>query len=212
MQKKYTYIGIAFIVLVFGTWAVPKIVSKLQPKALVRFEKVPNFSFTNQYDKTVDNSTFKNKVYVVEFFYTRCPTICPKMNENMLIIQKAFYGNPNFGIASISINPTFDTSQILLDYAKEKGATLKNWHFLTGNKDSIYNLANTGFKLYAGINTEVEGGFEHSGLFALIDKNGFIRSRTVKRGDMENPIKFYDGLDINQVEMLKEDIKKLLAE
>ncbi|MCF6214209.1 MAG: SCO family protein [Flavobacteriaceae bacterium] len=212
MQKKYTYIGVAFIVLVFGTWAVPKIVSKLQPKPLVKFEKVPNFSLVNQYGKIVNNNTFKDKVYVVEFFYTRCPTICPKMNKNMLIIQKAFYGNPNFGIASISINPSYDKAQILLDYAKEKGATLKNWYFLTGNKDSIYQLSNTGFKLYAGVNDEVKGGFEHSGLFALIDKKGFIRSRTIKMGGMENPIKFYDGLNLNQVEMLKQDIAKLLAE
>lgn len=212
MQKKYAFIGIAFIVLVFGTWAIPKIVSILNPKALVKFEKVPEFRFTNQYGKTVSNETFKNKVYVVEFFYTRCPTICPKMNKNMLLLQDAFYGNPDFGIASFSINPTYDTPQILLDYAKEKGATLKNWHFLTGNQDTIYNLANKGFKLYAGENNQVEGGFEHSGLFALIDKNGFIRSRTIKTGDDENPIKFYDGLDIAQVEMLKNDIKKLLAE
>lgn len=212
MQKKYTFIGIAFIILVFGTWSIPKIIEKLNPTALIKFEKVPNFTFTNQNGETVTNLTFKNQVYVLEFFYTTCPTICPKMNKNMLLIQEAFYGNPNFGIASISINPEHDTQQVLSDYAKEKGATLKNWHFLTGNKDSIYNLANNGFKLYAGVNPHEAGGFEHSGLFALIDKNGFIRSRTIKTGDDENPIKFYDGLDIAQVEMLKEDIKKLLAE
>ncbi len=212
MSKKYTYIAVAFVVLVFGTWAMPKILAKLSPTPLVKFEKVPAFTFTDQYGKTVTNNTFKNKVYVVEFFYTRCPTICPKMNKNMLIIQKAYYGNPHFGIASISINPTYDTPKILLDYAKQKGATLKNWHFLTGDKEAIYNLANTGFKLYAGENDKVEGGFEHSGLFALIDKKGFIRSRTIKTGDIENPIKFYDGLDIKQVEMLKEDIAILLKE
>jgi len=212
MQKKYTYIGVAFIVLVFGTWAIPKIISSLNPKTLVKFEKVPSFSFTNQYGKTISNDTFKNKVYVVEFFYTRCPTICPEMNKNMLILQKAYYGNPNFGITSISINPTFDTSQVLLDYAKEKGATLKNWHFLTGDKETIYNFSNEGFKLYVGENDKVEGGFEHSGLFALIDKNGFIRSRTIKNGEIENPIKFYDGLNVKQVEMLKKDIAILLSE
>lgn len=212
MQKKHVFIGIAFIILVFGTWAIPKIVLMLNPKALVKFEKVSEFRFTNQYGKAVSNETFKNKVYVIEFFYTTCPSICPIMNKNMLLIQNAYYGNPDFGIASISINPNYDTPQILLNYAKEKGATLKNWHFLTGDKDSIYNLANNGFKLYAGVNPHEAGGFEHSGLFALIDKNGFIRSRTIKMGDDENPIKFYDGLDIAQVEMLKNDIKKLLAE
>lgn len=212
MQNRYSYIGVAFVILVFGTWAVPKIISKLQSKTLVKFEKVIDFSLINQYGKTINNETFKDKVYVVEFFFTRCPNICLEMNKNMLLLQKAFYGNPNFGIASISINPTYDTSQVLLDYAKEKGATLKNWHFLTGDKDNIYAFSNQGFKLYAGENDQVEGGFEHSGLFALIDKNGFIRSRTIKNGEIENPIKYYNGLDIKQVKMLKEDIAKLLKE
>jgi len=212
MKKKYTYIGILFIVLVFGTWAIPKIIRTLNPKPLLKFEKVPAFKFVDQHGDTISNQSFKNKVYVVEFFYTRCPTICPKMNKNMLILQNAFYGNPNFGIASISINPTYDNQQVLLDYANKEGATLKNWHFLTGDKKTIYNLSKTGFKLYSGIDTKAQGGFQHSGLFALIDKNGFIRSRTVKVGEIENPIKYYDGLNIGQVEMLKKDIKKLLAE
>jgi len=137
MQKKYTYVGILFIVLVFGTWAIPKIVRTLNPKPLLKFEKVPAFKFVDQHGDTITNQSFKNKVYVVEFFYTRCPTICPKMNKNMLILQNSFYGNPNFGIASISINPTYDNQQVLLDYAKKEGATLKNWHFLTGNKQAI---------------------------------------------------------------------------
>ncbi len=212
MQKKYTYIGILFIVLVFGTWAIPKIITTLNPKPLLKFEKVPTFKLIDQHGNTITNKTFKNKVYVVEFFYTRCPTICPKMNKNMLILQNAFYGNPNFGIASISINPTYDNQQVLLNYAKKEGATLKNWHFLTGNKQAIYKLSNTGFKLYSGIDAKAQGGFQHSGLFALIDKNGYIRSRTIKVGEIENPIKYYDGLNVSQVEMLKRDIKKLLAE
>jgi len=212
MKKKYTYIGILFIVLVFGTWAIPKIIAEMYPKPLLKFEKVPAFKLIDQHGDTITNQTFKNKVYVLEFFYTRCPTICPKMNKNMLIIQNAFYGNPNFGIASISINPTYDNQQVLLNYAKKEGATLKNWHFLTGDKKAIYKLSNSGFKLYSGVDPKAQGGFQHSGLFALIDKNGYIRSRTIKVGEMENPIKYYDGLNIRQVEMLKKDITKLLAE
>ena len=83
---------------------------------------------------------------------------------------------------------------------------------MTGEKDSIYNFSNKGFRLYAGENKDVEGGFEHSGLFALIDKQGYIRSRTVKNGDMVNPIKFYNGLDPKEVEWLKEDIAVLMKE
>ncbi len=211
-MKKNSYIIIAFIILIFGIWALPKIVSRFSSEALVKFEKVPSFEFTNQEGKTISNKNFENKVYVVEFFFTTCPTICPKMNANMVKIQNKFYGNPNFGIASFTIDPNNDTPEILKAYAAEKGATLKNWHFMTGNKDEIYTFSNDGFKLYVGENANVEGGFEHSGLFALIDKDGFIRSRKVKNGDDENPIKFYDGLDAKQIQWIKEDITLLLNE
>lgn len=211
-MKKNSYIAIAFVILVFGIWAVPKIIKKMGGNELMKFEKVPPFEFTDQNNKRITNADFEDKVYVVEFFFTSCPTICPQMNENMVKIQNEFYGNPDFGIASVSIDPERDTPEVLKIYAKEKGATLKNWHFLTGEKSKVYSFSNDGFKLYAGENKDVEGGFEHSGLFALIDKNGFIRSRTVINGEMENPIKFYNGLDEKEVQWIKEDIKLLLKE
>ena len=188
------------------------LVNKLSNDALVKFEKVPPFEFTNQNNEMIGNKDFKDKVYVVEFFFTSCPTICPKMNVNMVKIQNEFYGNPQFGIASFTIDPEHDTPAVLKSYAKDKGATLKNWYFMTGDKDEIYTFSNDGFKLYAGENKDVEGGFEHSGLFALIDKDGFIRSRKVKMGDIENPIKFYNGLDDKEIQWLKEDIALLLKE
>jgi len=178
----------------------------------MKFEHIPNFSFTNQDEKTITNKDYENKIFVVEFFFTNCPTICPKMNKNMVKIQNTFSENEHFGIVSFSIDPKRDTPEQLKKYALEKGATMKNWHFLTGELDSIYKLSNKGFKLYAGENPEAEGGFEHSGLFALIDKNGFIRSRVVKNSENENPIKFYDGLDDEQVNWIKEDIALLLSE
>lgn len=211
-MKKNSYIAVAFIVLIFGIWAVPKIIDRLEGTELMTFEKVPDFEFISQDSVVVSQKEFEGKVYVVEFFFTSCPTICPKMHESMLKLQKEYYGNPEFGIASISIDPKRDTPSVLKEYASKKGATLKNWYFLTGEKDLIYNFSNKGFKLYAGENKDVEGGFEHSGLFALIDKQGYIRSRTVKNGDMENPIKFYNGLDPKEVEWLKEDIAVLLKE
>lgn len=211
-MKNKSYIGITFILLIFGIWAIPKILNKISNQSLVKFEKVPDFEFTDQNNKLITNATFQDKVYVVEFFFASCPTICPKMHKSMLKIQKEFYGNPNFGIASITIDPKRDTPEVLKKYTEENQVTLKNWHFLTGDKDVIYTFSNEGFKLYAGENKEAEGGFEHSGLFALIDKEGYIRSRTVRSGDNDNPIKFYDGLDAGQVQMLKEDIKILLKE
>jgi len=211
-MKKNSYIAIAFIILIFGIWAVPKIIDRLGGNQLMKFEKVPDFEFTDQDNQLISNSNYDNKVYVVEFFFTSCPTICPRMNENMVKIQNEFYGNPSFGIASVSIDPERDSPEVLKAYAAEKGATLKNWHFLTGDKNEVYAFSNDGFRLYAGENKDVEGGFEHSGLFALVDKEGFIRSRTVMNGEIENPIKFYNGLDDKEIQWLKEDIKLLLNE
>ena len=208
-MKKYSYIGIAFIILIFGIYAVPKIVNRFKTHELVKIGEVPSFEFTNQDGKLISDTFYKDKVYVIEFFFTTCPTICPKMNANMVKIQNEYYGNIDFGIASFSINPEYDTPEILKEYAKSHGATLKNWNFLTGDKETIYTLANKGIALYAGENSEAEGGFEHSGMFALIDKQGNIRSRL---DEFRNPIAFYDGLDAKNIQMLKEDIAILLKE
>ena len=135
---------------------------------------------------------YEDKVFVVEFFFTTCPSICPIMNRNMVKIQNVFYENPNFGIVSITIDPVHDTPNILKEYAEEYKITHKNWHLLTGDKSAIYQLANEGFNLYVGEDTNVEGGFEHSGFFALIDQEGNIRSRLDEHG---NPIIYYDGLE-----------------
>lgn len=212
MVKKNSYIVVALIILIFGIWAVPKIADKFSEQELEKFEKVPDFAFTNQDNVQISNKNYENKVYIVEFFFTSCPTICPVMNRSMLKIQNEFYGNPDFGMASISIDPKRDTPEVLKAYAKKNGITLKNWYLLTGIKDEVYSFSHDGFRLYVGENKDVEGGFEHSGLFALIDKKGYIRSRTVKSGENVNPIKYYNGLDDKEVQWLKEDIAILLKE
>lgn len=214
MNKKYSYIGIATVVLVFGIYVVSNLERKFQKSDLVTFQKVPDFDFVNQDGDTITNATYKDKVYVVEFFFTTCPTICPIMNQKMLSIQKEFFGNPEFGIASISITPDIDTPSTLKVYASKNGINHKNWHLLTGKKDDdVFSLANQGFKLYAGVGEEEHGGFEHSGLFALIDKNGFVRSRKDEHG---NPILYYRAIEesgfSDQIDELKEDIKILLNE
>ena len=208
-MKNKSYIGISFIVLIFGIWAVPKIIAKFQKSDLVEIGPVPAFELTDQNNKSISNKEYLGKVYVVEFFFTTCPTICPKMNQRMLQLQETFYGNPNFGLASITIDPEHDTTAVLKEHADLLGVKHYNWHFLTGDKEYIYNLANKGFNLYAGENNKAAGGFEHSGLFALVDKEGKIRCRKDAQG---NPILYYDGLETSGVEAIKEDIKKLLAE
>ena len=206
-KANYSYIGISFIILLFGIWAIPKIVANLSEPDLAVIGKVPAFSFTNQNEKTITNKNYKGKVYIVEFFFTTCPSICPIMNKNMVRIQDEFFGNPKLAIASFSIDPTHDTPSVLKEYATTYKMTNPNWNLLTGDKDAIYELANKGFNLYVGENSEVEGGFEHSGFFALIDQEGNIRSRKDGNG---NPIIYYNGLEDSGVQMLKEDIKKLL--
>ena len=208
-MKNKSYIGISFIILIFGIWAIPKIIAKFQKSDLVEIGPVPSFELTNQNNKKISDKDYLGKVYVVEFFFSTCPTICPKMNQSMLQLQEEFYGNPNFGIASITIDPAKDTPQILKEHANLLGVKHYNWHFLTGDKEYIYSLANKGFNLYAGENNKVAGGFEHSGLFALVDKDGKIRCRKDAQG---NPILYYDGLEASGVEAIKEDIKKLLEE
>ncbi|WP_396196445.1 SCO family protein [Flavobacterium sp.] len=208
-MKNKSYIGISFIILIFGIWAVPKIIAKFQKSDLVEIGPVPAFELTDQNKKKISNTDYLGKVYVVEFFFSTCPTICPKMNQSMLQLQEAFYGNPNFGLVSITIDPEHDTALVLKEHAALLGVKHYNWHFLTGDKSYIYNLANKGFNLYAGENNKAAGGFEHSGLFALVDKEGKIRCRKDAQG---NPILYYDGLETSGVEAIKEDIKKLLEE
>lgn len=227
-MKNKSYIGISFVILLFGIWAVPKIVDRFSNKQVIEDDrlnnagtargksndllliaKAPEFSLTNQDGKTITNSDFLGKVYVLEFFFTTCPTICPVMNQNMLTIQNEFFGNKNFGIASITIDPKQDTPEVLKKHAEELGVKSANWHFLTGDKDSIYAVANKGFNLYVGQNSQASGGFEHSGMFALVDKKGNIRCRTDELG---NPIMYYDGIEAAGIKAIMTDIKILLNE
>lgn len=208
-MKNKSYIGISFIVLIFGIWVANELRVKFGKSDLVEMGNVPSFSLTDQNSKVITDKDYLGKVYVVEFFFSTCPTICPIMNQNMLTIQDEFYGNPDFGIASITIDPEHDTPETLKAHAKDLGVKHYNWHFLTGKKEYIYDLAKKGFNIYADQNDAVEGGFEHSGLFALIDKEGKIRCR---KDSFDNPILYYNGLEEAGIKAIKEDIKKLLEE
>lgn len=208
-KNNYSYIGISFIVLLFGIWVVPKIMDRLgsQDTEMATIGPVPDFSLTNHHGETITQEDMLGKVYVVEFFFTTCPSICPIMHKSLVKVQDKYFGNPNVAFVSVTINPEFDTPEVLNAYAKENNVTNNNWQFLTGELDDIYALANQGFNLYAAEAPEVEGGFEHSGFFALVDKKGNIRSRLVAQG---NPKIYYNGLEDSDVKMLTDDIKKLL--
>lgn len=208
-KSNFSYIGISLVVLLFGIWAVPKIVDNLKSheKDMATIGPVPEFSLTNHHGENITQEDLLGKVYVVEFFFTTCPSICPVMHKSMVKIQDKYFGNPNVAFVSVTINPEYDTPETLNAYAKENNVTNNNWQFLTGDIKDIYALANQGFNLYVAEAPEVEGGFEHSGFFALVDKKGNIRSRLVEQG---NPKIYYNGLEDSDVRMLIEDIKNLL--
>ena len=229
-MRQYSYIAIAFIILVFGIIFIPRIVTRIQqsdrvdasrlsaemPLAFIELngeaKQVPDFVFTNQDNRIISNEDYLGKVYVVEFFFTTCPTICPIMNTNMKRLENAFGNRDDFGIASVTIDPEKDTPEQLKRYAENLEVFSQNWHFLTGDIDSIYALANKGFNIFAGINPDVAGGFEHQGYFALVDKNGYLRSRTDRFG---NPVVYYLGIpegesEVQGTDMLIEDVQKLL--
>ncbi len=239
-MKNKSYIGISLIILIFGIIFIPRIIDRVrnndivesdrlnlkekEPGKLVYIEqyegkkKVPDFKFINQDGDTITNKDFLGKVYVVEFFFTTCPSICPVMSRNLVTIQDEFKGSDNFGIASFTIDPEHDTPAVLKQYAGNYGVTNPHWHFLTGERQKIYELANTGFGIYANEDETVPGGFAHSGLFALIDKEGYVRSRLDRHG---NPIIYYRGHidpkkpvsdveETSQIDILIEDINNLL--
>ena len=241
MNKKYTYVWVSLIVLIFGIIVIPRIVERLSSNTVVENDrlnvsvkneklgyilldgkkrKVPSFEFINQDSVVVSDKDYLGKVYVVDFFFTRCPSICPVMTTNLVNVQRQFKGNKKFGIASFSITPDFDTPQVLRAYAEKYKIQNSGWNLLTGDKDSVYQLANTGFNIFAAEMPDVPGGFEHSGLFALVDKEGFLRSRIDEFG---NPIVYYRGAileregvndqgETEEIGILKSDIQKLLNE
>ena len=231
-MRNTKYIGLILVIVIFGIIFIPKIVSRVNNRKIVESnrsqssiplqyiflngeaKKVPEFAFINQDSIIISNEDFNKKVYVAEFFFTSCPSICPIMNKNMKRIENRFGKRQDFGIASFSIDPVKDTPSVLKAYAETYEVFSQNWHFLTGEKDKIYNLANEGFNIFASVNPRVAGGFEHQGYFALIDKNGFIRCRSDQFG---NPIVYYMGVDkedveIQEVDLLIDDIEKLLKE
>lgn len=181
--------------------------------------KVPDFELTDQHNKKITNKDMLGKVYLVEFFFSQCPTICPVMNTNMKAVENEI-SHPDFGIISISIDPENDTPEVLRKHAERIGAQ-SNWHFLTGDRTYIGNLADQ-FNIYVGDEADEGESLNHSGMIALVDKDGNIRCRYNKDN---MPILYYSGLNYEDPEgktpkltgkyhpdreILIEDIRKLL--
>ena len=171
--------------------------STLQHKK--KFHKIAPFSLTNQNGLTITEKDYMNKIYVADFFFTTCPSICPKMTANMGLIQENIKTDNQVLLLSFSVTPEIDSVQQLKSYAIEKGVIDSKWNLLTGNKKEIYELAR---KSYLAVKTDGDGGEHdmiHTENFILVDPEKRIRG-------------FYDGTDINAMDELLSDIKVLQME
>jgi protein SCO1/2 len=164
---------------------------------------IQEFSFTDQNGKSYGSKDLKGKIYVAEYFFTTCGTICPVMNAEMRRVQQAFKGNDSFKILSFTVDPETDSVAQMKLYADGHGADPKQWHFLTGDKKDLYQLARRSFFVLkpaeAANQGDVGSDFIHTNYFVLIDTKKRIRD-------------YYDGTDSKEVDKLIGDIRKLLEE
>ncbi len=162
------------------------------------FPTIPNFAFIDQNGDTVRNADFEDKIYVVDFFFTHCPTICPKVTAQMLRVYERFKDSSEVRLLAHSIDPKRDSVGRLRDYADKLGAKAPKWRFVTGERDSIYSIADDYFSI-AKEDPKSPGGFDHSGRLILVDKKRRVRS-------------FCDGTDAEDVSRFMADIEQLLRE
>lgn len=202
MNKKFLfYIGF-FVILVVGFYfTLTKAIPGYGKVKLPVLSYVLPFQFVNQDGKTISEQDVAGKVYVAEYFFTTCKSICPIMNTNLQPIHKAFINEPRFLIVSHTCDPETDSSARLKVYADSIKANTQHWWFLTGRKDSLYNTARTSYLLDDPKNSlqSIDDQFLHTQFFALVDKSGRVR-------------KIYDGLKKDELEELKKDIQGLLDE
>jgi protein SCO1/2 len=163
------------------------------------YHQIPAFNFLNQDSVIISEKDVAGKVYVADFFFTTCPTICPKMKTQMLRIYERYKERDDVRLLSHSIDPDFDTPSVLKDYAARLHVTSPKWNLLTGDKAKIYQLGQKSYLVSAQEDPAEAGGFVHSGAFILVDKNRHVRG-------------IYDGTVEAEVNHLLEDIENLLKE
>lgn len=184
----------------------PKVAIVSQPGQLVR-----PFTFINQEGDTVTRKVMDGKIAVVEYFFTTCKGICPKMNENMAKVYQTFRNSDDVIILSHTVDPEHDTVEAMKAYSLRYDADPKHWLFLTGNKKELYDQARYSYLISAvdSTVTSIDEQFIHSNLFILVDKQGRLRMHI--ESESGNP-KAYDGTDEQSVAKLIADIKALQAE
>ncbi|GAB3936327.1 SCO family protein [Larkinella terrae] len=162
------------------------------------YYQVPAFQYVNQDSLPVSDKTFEGKIYVTDFFFVSCPTICPKMKTQMKRVYEQFKSNPDVMILSYTIDPAHDTPAVLKEFAKNLGVTGNQWQFATGKKEDIFKTGKS-YMVVAQEDAGAPGGLLHSGHFVLVDKEKHVRG-------------MYDGTTEAGADKLMADIDKLLAE
>jgi protein SCO1/2 len=202
MSKKIWFYSLFFLglILVFYFMLV-KFIPGFGKVGLPQLNTVQAFSFLDQDGERITNRNVEGKVYLAEFFFTTCPGICPKMNTNLLPVYEKYKNEPDFLILSHTVNPSTDSVARLKQYADSLGVDSRHWIFLTGEKDSLYLAARVSYLLDDPKNniSPIEDQFIHTQFFALVDKNGKVRS-------------IIDGLKKDEIIEMQEEIDKLLKE
>jgi protein SCO1/2 len=164
------------------------------------YPKIPFFYFSDERGKQVTSTDLKGKVWIADFFFTSCRTICPLMTTNLKKLNQSTLDlSEEIQFISFTIDPDRDSPRVLKRYKKHYGIEAENWIFLTGNEEKTHLLGIENFQIFAGRDEESQGGFAHSGAFTLVDKEGFVRG-------------VYLGTDPKQVEQLERDVRLLLKE
>ena len=185
--KIYSVVAV-FLVITY----IIKYTSEQEPLPVIG--SIPEFEFIDSEGQSVNLNTLKGKVWVADFIFTTCTMACPIMTGNMNTIHKKYKKNDDLRLVSISVYPEYDTPEVLKEYASQYDANTDKWHFLTGKEATVKNIIKNGFKI-----GDYEDIIFHSEKFALVDKNGMIRS-------------YYNGMKTEDMDKLKKDINRLLKQ
>ena len=161
--------------------------------------KIAPFAFTNQNGKKITNKDYEGKIYVADFFFTTCQTICPKMTDNMVWLQDKIKDNPKVKLLSHSVFPDEDTVEVLKKYAKEKGVIDEKWNLVTGNQQEIYKIARQSYLVVKTGKPEEMYDMVHTENFVLVDQKGRIRG-------------FYNGLNIDKTVKGEKNLTQLVED
>jgi protein SCO1/2 len=200
-RKNWIYIGFFTALVIAFYFVLTALIPDFGKKAMPPISYVRPFSFTSQDGKQFTEKDVAGKVYVAEFFFTTCTSICPIMNNNMKKVYDEFKNEKDFLILSHTSTPEIDSIPVLKRYADSMAVSSSRWIFLTGRKDSLYNTARISYVIDDPNNNpkNIDDDFLHTQFWALVDKDGNVK-------------KVYDGLKPSEVRLLITDIKKLLKE